>query len=134
MSLSERIATHLADLITEVRTQTLELKASLSTSQAARPLRGDRPIQAGAGGLRILWGGPGRLTGYNLVNPCGEPTLVRLLDSRDATGDPIAVIPLAPGGSIIVAHSHNGISFGEGLFLDSGCPDVYGVVTIGREQ
>lgn len=132
MSLSDRLADVLADLVTTLDATRAQNAAVLAASQNAARLRGDRPIGVGFGGVTLAWAGAGRLTGWTLRNPGADDVVVVLRDSRDAGGDAVATVVVPAGTSRELSHTV-GVSFGEGLFVDVVGGTVTGVLWIGAD-
>ena len=129
MSIQDQIVAALTELANTLERDRAVQQAILAETQNANRLRGERPVPAGAGGRILLWAGPGRLVGWSLANTGEAPVTVTLRDSRDTTGDPIAVVTIPAGASKELSIA-GGISFGDGLFADAN--DAFtGVVWIG---
>ncbi|MCL1872165.1 MAG: hypothetical protein FWF90_17385 [Promicromonosporaceae bacterium] len=131
MSLTDRLADVLADLVTTLDAQRAQTAALVVATQNATRLRGDRPIPVGVGGVTLAWAGAGRITGWTLRNLDDAPAVVTLRDSRNPDGEPVALVVIPTGESRELAGTS--VSFGEGLFFDAAGARVTGVVWIGAE-
>ncbi|MBN9327983.1 MAG: hypothetical protein J0I87_13860 [Cellulomonas sp.] len=123
MSLQEQLAQHLAHVIELVETDHEKIAAALVQTNNGNRLRAARPLPAGIGGRPLLWAGAGWLVGWALT--ATATTTITLRDSRDTTGDAIASIAIAAGGSAQLWMGPGGVSFGEGLFVDAAIGSVF---------
>lgn len=97
-----------------------ELQTGLAQFHNGVRLRGARSKPVGAGGSPMVWAGPGRLVGWSVHNTGATVATLTLRDSRDATGEIVAVVELQAAGVHGSDYSlwagDGGISFGEGLY------------------
>jgi hypothetical protein len=109
---------HLIDTLAQVPLELERLRnvteAGLAQSHNSAPLTGARHLVAGPAGRAMAWGGAGRLVGWS-VRSTGGASTVTLRDSRDTSGEIIAVINLVAETSETQCLPAPGISFGEGL-------------------
>jgi hypothetical protein len=100
-----------------------ELQVGLTQFHNGARLRGARSKPVGTGGTPMVWAGPGRLVGWSVHNTGAGAASIVLHDSRDPSGEIVAVIDLASpaawngmGSSDSLWAGEGGVSFGEGLF------------------
>jgi len=97
-----------------------ELQVGLAQFHNGARLRGARSKPVGTGGTPMVWAGPGRLVGWSVHNTGATAATMVLRDSRDATGEIVAVVELQPvgvhGSDYSLWAGEGGVSFGEGLF------------------
>jgi hypothetical protein len=125
---AEKIADKLGELfaLQEERTRT-QIAAGLVETRNALRLRGARSVPVA--GSQLVNGGPGRLTGWSLRAAAGAPADVTFRDSRDAFGDPVAVVTIPAGATS--NHALPGVSVTEALYIDVTAGAVSGSVHLG---
>jgi len=129
VGISDKISERIADALLEVEKHTAEVAVGLAKWRNGQMLTGARALNAADHARR--WGGSGRLLGWSVKATGGAvQTLIR--DGRaSGDGDIIAIIDLVDGESETIPLGPDGISFGEGLYLDkTGAGSLIGAVWI----
>jgi hypothetical protein len=106
------------------------IRAGFAQTEKGLRLTGarNRPVYPNS----LVWGGPGRLMGWNLratgTDPAGVTVTVH--DGRDTAGEQLLTVDLAAGDVATVWLGPSGVSVTEALFLAADGP-VAGSVYLG---
>lgn len=131
MNIPDEVAQALTALPMLLEKQRTELALGLQTFHNGLRLQGARPVQVGTGGRALAQAGAGRLVGWSLRAVAGAVS-VTLRDSRDESGDVLAVVELPAGTSASQWAGPGGVSFGEGVrVVATGAGTLEGTLWIG---
>lgn len=128
MKLDDHLISTLAQIPLELEKVRTELTTGLAESHNGVRLTGARYVSLGR---PLVWGGTGRLVGWSIRSTGGSSNLT-LHNSRDNSGEVIAVITLAAEAGETIWFGSSGVTFTEGLYISgAGAGVLEGAIWLG---